>query len=198
MIPLTFSLATLGVLFIIGMILVEIENFGQATLLLIVYGFLVQLLNVADIFSYVVHHIVNSLEYIVYYLVTGIVWSFVKWLSFLFKFRSKFREVKRDFLRNNNIVGTNVIPQHLMDSFDKYRREQYSYNINIDFSTGKKPLAIKNKSRLIAWAAFWPCSFIGTFLNDPVRRLFTFLFNSFKDLYQKLSDWVFANDPELK
>lgn len=51
---------------------------------------------------------------------------------------------------------------------------------------------------LEAWMAFWPCSVISTLLNDPIRRLFRYLFNLLKSLYQKMADAVFADDPELK
>ena len=41
-------------------------------------------------------------------------------------------------------------------------------------------------------------SMVGTFLDDPVRRLFTFLATRYKKLYQDLADWIFASDRELK
>jgi len=61
-----------------------------------------------------------------------------------------------------------------------------------------KPLASQHKGTITGWMAFWPFSFVGTLLNDPVRRIVTFMFRHFKALYQKMSDRIFANDKELE
>jgi hypothetical protein len=70
--------------------------------------------------------------------------------------------------------------------------------IRSDFVALQRPRAAKNKRRITAWMAYWPCSAIGTLLNDPVRKFFNWAFGQFKDLCQKLADHVFRADVELK
>jgi len=254
MIPLTIVLIALAVIYIGACFLVELEFFGWATLILIATVIGVQSLHVFDILAYVAANALTSALYAVGYVAIGVVWSFVKWFSFLMKYRDKFRELKQKFLNLNKFplnstspddrdvpyairnafekylnihltadrdISANdlnvakgklwiafldesktsnnqTIPTTLKDSFEVYLREQHSYGDYAALRDGKKPVATDNKAKITAWMAFWPCSVISTLLNDPIRRLFRYLFNLLKSLYQKMADAVFSDDPELK
>jgi len=261
MIPLTIVLAALAVIYVVGCFLVELEFFGWATLVLIATVIGVQSLHVFDILSYVAANALTSALYAVGYVAVGVVWSFVKWFSFLMKYRDKFRELKQKFLNLNkfplnstspddrdipyairaafekylnihlpanvNVGQSNqqneqyvtavekgklwiafldecktpnnqTIPATLTDAFEVFLREQHSYGEYAALRYGKKPVATENKAKITAWMAFWPCSALSTLLNDPIRRLFKFLFKLFQNLFQRMSDWVFSEDPELK
>lgn len=254
MIPLTIALIALAVIYVVGCFLVELEFFGWATLMLIATVVGVQYLHVFDILQYVANNALTSVLYATGYVVVGIVWSFVKWFSYLMKYRDKFRELKQKFLDlnklppsstphddrdvpyairgafekyvdlhskvdfnaspkdlnlaknklwvafldENKVTNNQNIPTFLKDAFEVFLREQHSYGDYAAVRDGKKPVAAENKAKITSWMAFWPCSLISTLLNDPVRRLFKFLFNTLKVLYQKMADAVFADDPELK
>lgn len=272
MIPWTIVLIALAVIYVAGCFLVELECFGWATIVLIASVVGVQCLHVFDIVSYVAAHVLTSALYTAGYVVIGVIWSFIKWFSFLMKYRDKFRGLKQKFLDINkfplnstslvdrqvsyaikcafekyllthspaNIKFKSVayradgadadndqpynqpvnnlerdklwiafldesktpnnqtIPTTLTDAFEVFLREQHSYGDYADLRDGKKPVATANKAKITAWMAFWPCSMLSTLLNDPIRRLFKYLFKLFQGLYQKMSDWVFSNDPELK
>ncbi len=92
-----------------------------------------------------------------------------KWFSFLMRFRDVLKEV--------DVPGS-----------EHYRDTMYRGN-----SLRQKPMAASNKAKITAWMIFWPFSMVGTVLNDPVKRIFTFLFGRFKHLYQKMSDGVFKD-----
>lgn len=78
---------------------------------------------------------------------------------------------------------------------ERDRIREYNKNEKITPYTGINiPQASKNKSKIIAWMAYWPFSFIGTLLNDPIRKLFNSIFNEFKELYQKMANSIFAED----
>jgi hypothetical protein len=254
MIPLTIVLIALAVIYVGACFLVELEFFGWATVVLIATVVGVQSLHVFDILAYVAANALTSALYAVGYVAIGVVWSFVKWFSFLMKYRDKFRELKQKFLNLNkfplnstspddrdvpyairgafekylnihltadrNISANDLniakgklwieflddsktpnnqtIPTTLKDAFEVYLREQHSYGDYAALRDGKKPVATDNKAKITAWMAFWPCSVISTLLNDPIRRLFRYLFNLLKSLYQKMADAVFSDDPELK
>ena len=192
--PFTLILIALGVTYVIGCFLVELEFFGWATLVLIATVVGVQSLHVFDILSYVAANALTSALYAVGYVVVGVVWSFVKWFSYLRKFRDHFRELKQKFLERKSLTGPDI-DEPLLSEFKDSLRHQYEYR---DVQSGQKPTAAENKARITAWMAFWPCSMVSTLLNDPIRRLFKFLFSLLKGTFQKLSDYVFRNDPELK
>lgn len=254
MIPLTIALAALAVIYVVSCFLVELEFYGWATLVLIVTVVGVQSLHVFDILSYIAANALTSIFYAVGYVAVGVAWSFIKWFSFLMKYRDKFRELKQKFLELNKIPSSSTspddrgvpnairgafekylnihliadrhtsandlnvakgklwiaflnesktpnnqtIPVTLKEYFEVFLRDQPSYGDYAAIRNGKKPVATENKAKITAWMAFWPCSVISTLLNDPIRRLFKYLFNLLKSLYQKMADAVFSDDPELK
>jgi hypothetical protein len=191
-------LVILCVFFVLATILTEVEHFGFATLTLIATLVGVQLLHLADVLQFVMHHTVETLLYTVGYLVVGVAWSFIKWFSFLMRFRDKYRECRDTFLKDNNLKPGEPLADNMSLALTQYLSRQDYYGEFRGNLLTAKPRAAKNKSRIVSWMYLWPFSVIGTLLNDPVKRLFKFLFNSLKELYQKMADRVFANDPELK
>jgi hypothetical protein len=193
MIPLIFLFALIGVI-IVAIVLTELEQFGWATVLLLATVFGSQALHVAEPLTWVKDHAVESLVYSLIYVAVGIAWSFAKWFSFLIQFRDRFRKEKERFLTNKDLDIKSQVPAALLYEFNS-SLSRYSYHGN---SLNEKPRASNNKSRIVSWMSLWPCSVIGTILNDPIRRIFNFLFGQFKALYQRLADHVFRNDIELK
>lgn len=214
-------LALVGLVTLLGVValLTEVENFGWATLTLIVTLVGVQLLHVADLLTFVKGHVLETLLGVGVYLVVGIVWSFIKWFSFLHKHLDKFTEAKEDFLKKHDLPNDSKITNSFLLELDdlkekeyKIKYEEYERNrltskthlsspsmahIYFDKSLLNKPLASDNKSKIIAWMSLWPFSLIGTVINDPVRRFFTFCFNRLKSSYQAISNHVFK-DTELQ
>lgn len=201
-------LVVLFALFVLECILTETENFGWATVTLIVTGVGSVLLHrlwpgVPSVLDFILAHGVFTLAYVGAYVVIGIVWSFVKWFSYLMSFRDAFRTQKEAFFKEKGLSGlviTAPIPQEHQAAFKEFVRNNARWNSEhrSQLFDMERPRASKNKARITAWASFWPFSFVGTLLNDPVRRLFNLLFNWFKALYQQMSDWVLRNDSELK
>lgn len=48
-----------------------------------------------------------------------------------------------------------------------------------------------NKGRLIAWATYWPFSVIWTFIDQPVKRIITYIFNRLTGIYDSILNRVF-------
>jgi hypothetical protein len=196
-------LAVLFVLFVLECIFTEVEHFGWATvtMLLTLVGSVVcgHYWHTYSILDFVRDHGLWTLAYAGAYVVVGVGWSFVKWFSYLMSFRDAFREQKEAFCKERSLDPKAPIPEDKMVAFDEHlRRVYWSNSHKAQLLSRERPRAARNKARITAWSAFWPFSVVGTVLNDPVRRLFNFLFNQFKALYQKMSDWVFRKDLELK
>lgn len=198
-------LIALVVLAIVATVLTEVEHFGWATLSLIATLVGVQVFHNTlgfNLLSWVESHALVTGLLTLGYVVVGIIWSFVKWFSYLMSYRDKFREHKEAFLKANNLGGlvvTAPVPEELRGKFEEYLRTNTRWDDHgRHIAALERPRASKNKSRIVAWMSLWPFSLVGTILNDPVRRLFNFLFNWFKALYQKMADTIFAKDVELK
>ncbi len=187
-------LAALFVIFVVECLLLEVEHWGWATVTLILTAVGVQLLHVVDIWGLLRHHTVESLLFVGGYLVVGVIWSFAKWFSFLIQFRDQFRETRNAWYEKNGLSLDQELTEEQQRKYDEHFIFA-SFNGN---SLNTKPKAIKNKRRITAWMAYWPFSLVGTVINDPIKRLFKFLFNTFKALYQKISDHVFRNEVGLK
>jgi hypothetical protein len=189
----------LVVLVIVATILTEVEHFGLATLALIGTVVGAQLLHVVDVLHYVEHHALLTGLYALGYVLVGVIWSFVKWFSYLMSYRDTFRTHKEAFLKEQNLNPVGQVPDELLKQFKAYLQENVRWgDSHRQVMELERPRASKNKSRIVAWMSLWPCSVVGTVLNDPVRRVFNFLFNWFKSLYQQMADRIFAKDVELK
>jgi hypothetical protein len=200
-----FTLIFLGIviaLFVLETVLTEVENFGWATVCLIVSVVAFQFFHFIDLLGFVKENTGAAIGYVGLYVVCGVAWSFIKWFSFLHNYRDQFREYKGKFLTTKHIPVTATVPADLMPSFKDWLNQNYSWrrgDVNlIGLQNFERPRAKQNKTRIVAWASYWPFSFVGTLLNDPVRRLFSWLFTAFSSLYQRMSDYVFRNDLELK
>lgn len=189
-------LGVLFVLFVIECLLLEVEHWGWATVTLILSGIAVQLLGIANIWGFVTHHTVDALLYVLGYLAVGVVWSFIKWFSFLMGFRDRYREVKTEFFASHGVPLDQALNKEQAEAFHHTLWRQ-SWNGYRGVNLSKRPSATNNKRRITAWMSFWPFSMAGTIINDPIRRLFKFLFNQLKASYQRIADHVFRNDPDL-
>lgn len=54
------------------------------------------------------------------------------------------------------------------------------------------PQVNNHKSDIMRWLSWWPFSFVGTILNDPLRRLFEAVYDLIGDSLQKMSDGIIA------
>lgn len=171
-------------LFIILTILTELEHWGWSTLTLIAAVAAAYFTKAVDFRALLTTNLLDVAVYTVGYFVAGVAWSFVKWFSFLYRFRDRYREAREDFKQSIKVDPEN------------YDRELKSWLARR--SLDERPTAAKNKSRIVGWMAFWPCSFLGTLINDPVRRIFNALYSGFRRLYERVADHVFRNDPIFK
>jgi hypothetical protein len=53
--------------------------------------------------------------------------------------------------------------------------------------------ASENKGRIISWMSYWPLSLAWTFLDQPVKRLFTWIYNRTSKVYDRIHDHVFGS-----
>lgn len=137
-----------------------IENFEEngslsSTATIIVYGVLLYFFGakefVLNIFEFVKNSPFQTIGIIILYLLIGLIYSFLKWYS---------------FLKMNKANG-------------------YT-----------KPLASRNKGRITAWITYWPLSLAWTFLNDPVKKLVSWIYDKFQSVYVKIEESVYK--PEKK
>jgi len=137
----------------------------------------------------------DLITYLSLYFVVGIIWSFLKWFFFLKEVKNKYNTTRDEY---SKIKDTNS--PNFLENLRQYINEKmykYSYDFNISYD-GKMtyPQASENKARITTWIAHWPLSMIWTLINDPVRKVLNYIFNQFKGIYQKMSNYIFGSIKE--
>lgn len=164
-------------IFIVLIFLVQLEKFGWSTTLmivsLVVYSILAHYLkwpSLKGLFSK--DNYWEVLKYFGYYLLGAILWSYGKWLFFLYEFKrtrdaavEKFKEQRA---QSNRLSETNeeLRLDEIRTSLG-HQRYKKSY-------LSSKVKARDYKAIIVSWAIWWPASLIGTLVDDPVRSSSTF------------------------
>lgn len=156
-------------LYVLCCVLTQTEHWFWTTVVIISACVGAQFLHVADLWGFVRHQAGLTALYALGYLVLGVVWSFVKWLSFLLGFRRvRQRERERSAFWQSAYYRGGPL--------------------------GQTPKAADNKGRIVGWISYWPFSLVGTLFNDPLRSLVQWLFERLSSSYQRVADYVFRDD----
>jgi hypothetical protein len=156
--------------------------------LLVTAGFL-QLFTDIKPLSYLIEHPFFSVIAPVVYLILGPAWIRIKWGSFTSDIARKVNDWKLlhkdekfdDEGRRNDRNGE-VRPNNLHKAAAVY------------LSLKSIPLKVGDyKGLLFGWLFFWPVSLAWTVLNDPLRRIFNFIYDRCAVMLQEVSDKAFAS-----
>lgn len=74
---------------------------------------------------------------------------------------------------------------YLRRKYEEYRELKYEYECLIKVSN--------NKERIFGWLFYWPLSAAWTILNDPIRRIFNFIYNHISGSLQRMSDRMYSD-----
>ena len=184
-----------SIIFIIAMaISLENEKEGWATtffslgIALVLWNFK------ADIWSFLTNNPTTTISFIIFYVVLGIVWSFMKWRSYVMSVFNKFKEYREDFVRDNgpidkkNIKGFNSKIDEKFINHNGYTINIYENNTLEESVERITPLASKKKSIITSWISFWPVSVAATVLNNPFRNFFEWVYSNLSGYYDKITN----------
>lgn len=144
--------------------------------------------------------------YCVLYFFIGTVWAFARWFLHLLNVRTSFVDFKLAFMYDNKITDTDVKSWggtavcEFAKQIQRRFRTYVNYDVPVDhkdlfdpaeITHAIKPVAARNKSNICQWIVFWPVSCVWTVIDDPIRRLVRFIFNSIKSTLQRMSDSIF-------
>lgn len=161
------EILAVGVLLVALTFLVEFERFGWSTVIMIASLVAYQYL-FADVWGWFKVNYLFLPIYVSVYWLLGVGWSIIKWISFLVEFNQK----REGAIKSSISLNTTYKDTYLWDT----------------------PSASDYKGKIIAWMCWWPVSFIGTILNDPVRKILTFVYG----IYQKIANRIVPQIPSEK
>lgn len=174
------------------------EKGTWATVTLVLTLVLLNFVSKIPIVHYVFANPVKTGLLVVGYFVAGTLWSIAKWWFFVRRRRENYDELKAEFLEEHKIQGDEVPPN---------LRQQWRHHIEYRYSTqpynskncrdncdcGIKPLVRNHKGDVLRWMSYWPVSATCTLIDDPVRKLFNWIFCVIHTHLQKVSDSAFKS-----
>lgn len=197
-----------GAVCIILIIAVEYESPFWATASLVVTGLLLWLFGDVNVLKLALAHPLLALLGVVGYFVVGALWSVGKWWFFVSARREEYNEKKAEFLKNHGLPENGSIPEELKLDWWHCNGSGWGPGRARDVmlsgmspkeveAEGRKiqerltPRVRNNKRRILTWMVYWPWSMFWTVLNDPVKRLFKYIYAKMKAVYQKIVDRAF-------
>jgi hypothetical protein len=153
----------LSVAVLIGIICVEATESGGGATVTLIIS-LVLFGNIRD-YRALLQDPSRLIVFLAIYFAAGIGWSLLKWYFFVRK--------------------------SLNDYLDKTRTgDMYFKPSSV---AAWQPQASQHKGDIIRWMSYWPLSIVGTMFTDVISKLWNHIFYAFRNLFQKISDHVFAS-----
>jgi len=159
---------------------VESERYFWATFWLIAFTVFSQFVIKYDVFSRLFQ--LESILWLVGYLVVGTVWSFIKWYLYV---RSAVKAIKKErvtFLKNKSFEGVIDEKTEVPDGLKKV------WERDIEYSKLKIQNIDENKERITGWIFYWPISMFWFFLRDFLKRIVERIYDIFKKGYQSITN----------
>lgn len=200
-----FWAAFLIVSFFIIVFLENEKRTGATLLTLVAIAAIIGLGNMG-VFTWIAAHPLLLLGYIGGYIAVGAGYGFLKWWLLLSDTARKYRAKRTAWLERQvetvqperksdykEALRTGKLMGRVKSNWIKYFSDVYEYR-NL-----KKPLVSRNKGKIIGWMTYWPWSGLWMLINDPIRRIFRYLYEHISGLLQRMSDRIFADiDDELE
>lgn len=148
-----------------------------------------------DIWSFIISNPTKTIGFILFYILAGVVWSFLKWHSYVKNIFLKIKEVKDNFIRENKEINEKNI-RFFNDNLRSLKLKDadgYQFNIDTNATFDKilekaTPVASKKKSVITSWISYWPVSLAATLLNNPFRRFFEWIYTNLSGYYDKITN----------
>ncbi len=163
------------------------------------------------VWLYIKTNYATMLTYVAYYLVIGVVWSFVKWYMFLLREKDSYTEMRDKFFKEmankadqlavrwskdeETVIKASEIKAKFLNGEFPNEKAKQAWKSKIEYKEFP-PKASTNKSRITTWMIYWTFSMVGTFFGDWLKDLFNFIYNLFGNVYDKISHSVFGKFEE--
>ena len=145
------------------------------------------------------------------YVALGAIWGIIKWYFHASNEYDLYTTEKRRWLEEGGMTeGPWKVPDNLKDGWaehlcnntrwGRWTNEYYNPR-NPEDERGDpiiaiKPIAWKNKGRIICWMAYWPFSAAWSMLDDIVYKLFKHIQRMLGGIMDKITDHIYRDTTE--
>src|SRR3989338_689617 len=144
------------------------------------------------VFSYIWENIGLLALYVLGYGIIGGVYSVFKWYRYSLITRERIKEVEKEFLVSKGIPG-DVMSDELKLEWAEYFKSHNGYAFGGKSIENAIPQWHTHKALLLQWVTYWPWSLVWTVINDPIRRFVRFIVRQLQQVYQHITDVVYAD-----
>lgn len=180
--------ALLALIIVADIFFLENDNGTGATISLIIFGAVMIFLGDWNPFPWMAANPLETVGIVLGYFVAGTIWSVIKWYFYCLNIRDRYNELKDEFFKEHGITG-NKLPMTLKKEWKNHTDWVRGLGRGKDIP----PSAAKNKGKILTWMTHWPFSAIWTLLNDPIRRVFIWIYKYMASGLQKISNRLFAS-----
>jgi hypothetical protein len=185
-----FVIGAVVTIAIIIAVLLEFEKNGWATTLFSLGVGLTLWAYKREIWEVVSGNPMPTIYFALAYIGAGLAWSLMKWKLYINKRVDRFEEAKREFLRTGKEIKSNWKDwvSFLNSKIPSYLRNASFYESDSpdDIAESLVPIATEKKALIVSWISYWPMSLGATFLNNPFRRFFEWIYGLVSGIYDKM------------
>jgi len=154
---------------------IEFDNFFGATASFVVFGLLLYFggnsQTFKELFLYIKENPMMDLTYILAYIMTGVLWSILKYWLFLLNIKDKINDKKDSYFERKGFTEK--------DWKEHTSEEKKYYKPNMD--------------KIMNWMIWWIPSMVWTVINDPVRKAFQWCYRRFGGVYNGIYQKVLGD-----
>ena len=191
----TFIIGAWITIAVLVAILLEFELEGWATTFVSLGIALLMWNQRGDIWELISQNPWPTLGFVVSYIVIGVVWSFIKWTTYVKRTLGRIKKAKDAFIAEHKEINDKNLALFNNELVNLRLRDSDGYRITIPRETSLQeivrqvtPVAAKKKTIITAWISYWPMSFVGTVLNNPFRHFFEWLYDNLSGYYDKITN----------
>ena len=185
----SFLYGALIALIIIIAILVELENASWASALVTAAILFMAWQFWDESWNFVSSSPLHTLMYAGGYIFCGVLWSLIKWKRYISSSANVFIKLKENFKK----VGP--IGENWQKWIDVLNANKSNFN-GSNFHSSDEPEDViekitmkksEKKGVIVSWITYWPMSLAATFLNDPFKKFFTWIFDLISGIYDRMA-----------
>lgn len=190
----SFIITFLVIAAILMAVLLEFEREGWATtffslgLALILWNFK------GDIWNFISSNPLKTTGFALFYVLSGIAWSFVKWRNYVKKTLGRIKSVKDEFINIHKEITEKNRKEFNKQIKDLDLTDSYGRSVGVHDSTTLEeivdkvtPIASRKKSLITSWISYWPVSLSATLLNNPLRQFFEWIYDNLSGYYDRMA-----------
>lgn len=177
-----FVLSAIIVIAIAIAVLVEFEKEGWATTMFSLGSALILWNYKSELWDIVSNNTLKVSGFVLAYLFAGVLWSLWKWKIYVNVKIDVFQELKDAFVEKMGPVQENF-----KEWIEYLRRNNFATYSSMSAEELAKvviPFAKNKKALITSWISYWPMSAAATFLNNPFKKLFAWIYKRFASVYE--------------